>query len=130
MKRSRVSEEQIIGILKEHQAGARRGGVVPQARDNRYYILQMAVEVWRNGGVRRAAAEDAGKRERQTEEDVGRADDGCGDTERNARNKPLTPGSRRNALDWAMKSCHWRAIGPSDNGDGLQSTTRLCAGSD
>jgi len=33
MKRSRFSEEQIIGILKEHQAGAGRKGAVPQARD-------------------------------------------------------------------------------------------------
>ncbi len=32
MKRSRFSEEQIIGILKGHQAGRWREGVVSQAR--------------------------------------------------------------------------------------------------
>jgi putative transposase len=33
MKRSRFSEEQIIGILKEHQAGLSAQDHVPQARD-------------------------------------------------------------------------------------------------
>ena len=33
MKRSRFSEEQIIGILREQEAGSADGGCVPQARD-------------------------------------------------------------------------------------------------
>ena len=32
MKRSRFREEQIIGILKEHQAGPVGTGAVPEAR--------------------------------------------------------------------------------------------------
>lgn len=62
MKRNRFSEEQIIGILKEHQAGlgtkelCRKHGV----SDATFY--QMAVEVWRHGGVRCPAAEGAGGR--------------------------------------------------------------------
>ena len=39
MKRSRFSEEQIIGILKEHQADAWREGALPQARDQRCNFL-------------------------------------------------------------------------------------------
>ena len=33
MKRSRFTEERIIAILKEHQAGLGGGGAVPEARD-------------------------------------------------------------------------------------------------
>ena len=39
MKRSRFSEEQIIGILKEHQAGAWREGALPQAWRQRCDVL-------------------------------------------------------------------------------------------
>lgn len=38
MNRSRFSEEQIIGILKQHQVGARCEGAVPQARSQRWHV--------------------------------------------------------------------------------------------
>jgi len=44
MKRSRFSEEQIIGILKEHQAG-----LSAQDLCRKHDVLQMAVKVWRDG---------------------------------------------------------------------------------
>jgi putative transposase len=50
MKRSRFSEEQIIGILKEHHAGlgakelCRKHGISDAT-------LQVAVHVWWHGGV-------------------------------------------------------------------------------
>lgn len=47
MKRSRFSDEQIIGILKEHQAGLSGDGAVPQIRDQRRDVLHLAQEVWR-----------------------------------------------------------------------------------
>lgn len=42
MKRSRFTEEQIIGIFNEHQAGLGANGTVLQARDQRCDFLQVA----------------------------------------------------------------------------------------
>lgn len=103
MKRIRFSEEQIIGILKELPGRAGREGAVPQARPPRRDLLQVALEIWRHGGVGRPAAEGAGGREREAQEDAGGADDGCRDAERDAWKKLLRPGSRRKAVDWAMR---------------------------
>ena len=87
MKRSRFSEEQIIGILKEHQAGAERGRALPEARRQRADMLRMALEVWRHGGVGCGAAEGARRGERQAEEAPGSVDarrlDAAGDAGKN-----------------------------------------------
>jgi putative transposase len=43
MRKSRFSEEQIIGVLKEHRrTGGGRG--LPQARDQRRHVLYVALE--------------------------------------------------------------------------------------
>ena len=57
MKRSRFSDEQIIGILKKHQAGLSATDFVPQIRDQRRDLLHLAQEVRRNGSVGSQAAE-------------------------------------------------------------------------
>ena len=56
MRRSRYREEQIIGILKEHQAG------LPAAELCRKFsgATFLAVQVRRHGGIRRQEAEGAG----------------------------------------------------------------------
>ena len=66
MKRNRFSEEQIIGILKEHEAG------VPQARRQRCQHLQMESEVRRHGRLRGQTAEGAGRGEDAAETAAGR----------------------------------------------------------
>ena len=42
MKKSRFSEEQIIAVLKEQPGGDSDGGALPQARDQRGDVLQLA----------------------------------------------------------------------------------------
>ena len=74
-----------------------------QARDQRCDVLQVAFKIRRHGGFGREAAEDTGGRERQTEEAAARTDDGCGHAESDAGKKLLKPGSRRKAVNWAMK---------------------------
>ncbi len=50
MKQNRFTEDQIIGFLKEAQAGlpvkelCRRGGF-------RCNVLSMAIQIWRDGGI-------------------------------------------------------------------------------
>ena len=50
MKRKQFSEEQIIGILKEAEAGAVVTGAVPQARDVERDLLCEEGQVRRSGG--------------------------------------------------------------------------------
>ena len=79
MKQSRFTEEQIIGILKEHGEACQRHWFerhaerrfrcrsVPQAWRQRCDRLQMEGQVWRHGGQRGQAAEGPGGGELQAE---------------------------------------------------------------
>ena len=58
MKKSRFSEDQIIGILKEQRA----------AWDQRRNVLNVAVAIRRDGGLGRPSTEDARRGEPQAEE--------------------------------------------------------------
>jgi len=60
MKRSRFTEEQIIGILKEQEAGGGNGGRLPPARHFECHFLQMEGQVRRPRSVGSPAAEGAG----------------------------------------------------------------------
>ena len=59
MKRTRFTEEEIIGVLKEAGAGAKTGDLARAARGVGSDDLQLEVEVWRSGAVRGPAAEGA-----------------------------------------------------------------------
>lgn len=52
MKRSRFSEEQIVGILKGHQAELSATGLCRKYGRHGRNVLQMAFEVWRHESVR------------------------------------------------------------------------------
>ena len=56
MKR-RFSDEQIIGMIKEYEAGVKGAGTVPEVRHQRCDILQIQGQVWRDERVGRQEAE-------------------------------------------------------------------------
>jgi hypothetical protein len=102
MKRSRFSERTDHWHSEGAPGRAERGGALPEARGERADLLQVALEVWRHGGVGREAAEGARGGERQAEEAPGGVDAGRGDAARDARKKLLRPSSRRSAVNWAI----------------------------
>ena len=66
-ERNRFSEEQIIGILKEHEAGVSVADLCRKQGVSNASILQMEGQVRLAGGLGGQAAEDAGGREHAAE---------------------------------------------------------------
>ena len=52
MKRTTRTKEQIVGILQEHEAGAKRRGLLPQAWHVGRHVLCLEGEAFRDDGVR------------------------------------------------------------------------------
>jgi len=112
MKRSRFTQEQIIGVLKEHQAGSAAADLC-----RKHGISDATFYKWRSkyGGMEVSDAKRlrgleevsrkrfAFRRERQAEEAVGRNDAGRIDVAGDVGKKLVTPGLRRSAVTWAMK---------------------------
>ena len=71
MKRKRHTEEQIIAILKEHEAGMKTADLCRKHGISEATLLQLEGQVRRARGLRGQAAEGAGERERQAEEAAG-----------------------------------------------------------
>ena len=61
MKKGRFTEEQIIGVLKQHEAGRKVPELAREIGRQRGDDLHLEVEVWRDGGQRSTAAERAGR---------------------------------------------------------------------
>nr|WP_154667607.1 IS3 family transposase [Leisingera caerulea] len=103
MKRSRFSEEQIIGILKEHQAGlgakelCRKHGI-SDATFYKWRSKYGGMEVSDARRLKALEAENAKLKKMLAEQmlDVATLKEMLG-------KKLLKPGSRRRAVDWAMK---------------------------
>ena len=101
MRRSRFSEEQIIAILREQEAGMKVADVCRKhgISDATFYTGR---QVRRAGGERGAAAEVAGRREPAAEEAVGGGGAGQRGAEGPAGKKRLTPAARRWAVERLM----------------------------
>jgi putative transposase len=71
MKRKRRTEEQIIGILKEHEAGMKTADLCRKHGISEGCFYNWKAK-WRSRGLGSKAAEGAGERERQAEKTAGR----------------------------------------------------------
>ena len=67
MKKSRYTEEQIIGILRQHEAGMKTADLCREPWDQRGDVIWLEVEVWRHGRQRGPAVESDGRREPRSE---------------------------------------------------------------
>jgi putative transposase len=65
MRKSRFSEEQILGILKEGDAGVERGGVDEAPRNQPCDVLPVAIEVRGGDAVGASSDEGAGTGEHE-----------------------------------------------------------------
>lgn len=74
MKKSRLTEEQIISILREQVAGVATADVYRKHGISSAKFFRLVGQVRRRGCLRCPQAEGAGKRERQAEETTGRGD--------------------------------------------------------
>ena len=112
MKRSRFTQEQIIGVLEEHQAGAAAADLC-----RKHGISDATFYKWRSkyGGMEVSDARKlkgleevsrkrfAFRRERPAEEAAGGVDAGRVDAAGDAGKKLVTPGLRRSAVTWALQ---------------------------
>ena len=102
MKRARFSEEQIIAILKEAEAGAKVDGAVSAARDLGRDVLHLAEQVRRSGGIGDAPAAPARGREPAAEGDRGRPGAGSSGAQGRAGKKRLRPAVKRQMVAEVM----------------------------
>ena len=71
MKRKRHTEEQIIAILKEHEAGVKTADLCRKHGISEAELLQLEGQVRRARSLRGQASEGAGERERPAKEAQG-----------------------------------------------------------
>ena len=108
MKRKRHTEEQIIAILKEHEAGVKTADLCRKHGISEASFYNWKSQVRRAGGVGGQAAEGAGERERQAEEAAGGCHAGQCGAEGSADKKMVTPAAKREGRPAGRR----RSLGP------------------
>ena len=98
MKRSRFTEEQIIGVLREQEAGASVAELCRKHGISSATCLSLEGKVRRDGCFRGEAAEGARGREREAEAALRRRDARQRRAEGTAGKKMVTPAARREAV--------------------------------
>ena len=101
MRKSRFSEEQIIGMLREQEGGRPTAEVCRKHGGQWCDLLQVEVEVRRHGRLRRQPAALARGREREAEEAACRDDARQRDPEGHHIPKVVTPVAKRQAVAYA-----------------------------
>ena len=76
MKRSTYSEQQIVKILKEAEAGVSVEALSRQYGFGKKHVLQMESQVWRDGNLRSETIARAGRRKCQAKANVRGAQSG------------------------------------------------------
>ena len=102
MKRKRYTHEQIISILKEHEAGQPVGELA-----RRYGVVENTIYRWKSkyGGMEVSDARrlrELKQRERQSQEAAGRSGTGQGGAEGAGSGKMVTVAQRRAAVDYLI----------------------------
>ena len=106
MKRNRFTEEQIIAVLREHEAGAKTADLCAQARHFGSHAVQLEGQIRRHGGVGRQASAVAGRGEPQAEEALGGVDAGPSGAERASDKKCMVrPGVARSFVLLSEAAC-------------------------
>jgi putative transposase len=98
MKRNRFTEEQIIGILKEHEAGVSVADLCRKHGVSDASIYKWKARFGGMGRLRGQAAEDAGGREHAAEAAAGRCHAGQRSAEGPLGKEVVTPAGKRKAV--------------------------------
>ena len=112
MKKSRFSEEQIIGILKQQESGRATAEVycrgVPRSRHQQRHVLQLESQVWRDECFGCSAPAPTGSRKLQAAPRGGRFDFGCGGPEGCVVKKMVKPAMKKEVAGY-LQGQHGRS---------------------